>query len=692
MREHLTEQIRNVVLIGHGGVGKTTLAEALLHHAGITTRAGTVDDGTSALDRDPEEIQRGSSVSLAVASFDWKASDGEHYRINLLDTPGHPDFEAEVDAALAVADLAVLVVSAPDGLEVGSHAAWRKCDEHDLPRMVFVTREGKHRANFEKVVAQLNDTFGPGFLPIELPLGEEDAFHGVADVLTEEAHEYEPDGSHHVEPLPADVVAHEHEIHEQVVEEIVSGDDEQLERYLEGEQFTPIQLERTLASELLSGTRFPVLVGSGASGIGVDRLADYICELGPSPADRPVAVTAGDQTVMVRPDPAEAPLLYVFKTVSDQYVGRISMFKVVSGTLRPDTTLRDMTSGTDERLHALFHLHGPEQTQVNRLVAGDIGAVNKLTATATGSTLAPASQPVVIAPLPMPPAHMALALVPLTQSDDDKLSEALQRLTHEDPSLVVGHDELSRRAVLHGVGDAHLAVALSRLERKYGVKVTTEDVRVPYRRTISQTVEVEGRLKKQSGGHGQFAVVDLRVSPLPRGGGFEFVDAIVGGAIPKQYVAAVRHGVEEAMATGGSSGIPIVDVKVECLDGKTHSVDSSDMAFKTAAATGFQEAVEKGGALLLEPISVLTVHVPIDAQGEVLGDLSARRGRIVSSVTEGDGDQIITAEVPTPEIGRYAMDLRAMTASRGRYSVRQIGHDVLPDHLTKTVMAEYAGD
>ena len=689
MQEHLTEQIRNVVLIGHGGVGKTTLAEALLHQAGITTRAGTVDDGTSTLDRDPEEIQRRSSVSLAVASFDWNASDGEQYRINLLDTPGHPDFEAEVDTALAVADLAVLVVSAPDGLEVGSHAAWRKCVDRDLPRMVFVTREGKHRANFENVVVQLNATFGPGFLPIELPLGEESAFHGVADVLTEQAHEYEPGGGHRVGPLPDDVAAHEHEVHEQVVEEIVSGDDALLERYLEGEEFTPIQLERTLAAEVLACTRFPVLVGSGTTGIGVDRLADYICELGPSPADRPVAVTAGDRTVMVLPNPTEAPLLYVFKTVSDQFVGRISMFKVVSGTLRPDTTLRDMSSGADERLHALFHLHGPEQTQANRLVAGDIGAVNKLTNAATGSTLAPASQPVKIARVALPTAHLAVALVPLTQSDDDKLSEALQRLTHEDPSLVVGHDELSRRAVLHGVGDAHLAVALSRLERKYGVKVTTEDVRVPYRRTISRTVEVEGRLKKQSGGHGQFAVVNLRVSPLERGAGFEFVDAIVGGAISKQYVAAVRHGIEEAMATGGATGIPIVDVKVECFDGKTHSVDSSDMAFKTAAATGFQEAIEKGGPLMLEPISILTVRVPVDSQGDVLGDLSSRRGRIVSSATEGDGDQVITAEVPTPEIGRYAMDLRAMTASRGRYSVRQIGHDVLPEHLIKSVLAEY---
>ncbi|HEY5664194.1 MAG TPA: elongation factor G [Ilumatobacter sp.] len=690
MTQHHTEQIRNIALIGHGGVGKTTLAESLLHHAGLTTRAGSVDDGTSVLDRDPEEIERHSSVSLAVASFDWKASDGVTYRINLLDTPGHPDFEAEVDAALAVADLAVLVVSAPDGLEVGNEELWHKCVELGLPRMVFVTREDKHRANFERVLAQLGDTFGSGFLPIELPIGEEAAFHGVADVLTEEAHEYGPDGSHHVEPLPAELLEHEHEVHEQVVEEIVSGDDEQLERYLEGEEIAPAELERTLAAEVLAGTRFPVLVGSGATGIGIDRLADYLCELGPSPAARPVTVTAGDRNIAIEPDPAGDPLLYVFKTVSDQYVGRISIFKVMSGTLRPDTILRDSATGADERLHTLFHLTGATQTPANRLVAGDIGAVNKLNVVATGSTLAPASQPVTVPRSPLPTAHLSVALVPVAQSDDDKLSEALQRLTQEDPSLAVGHDELSRRAVLHGVGDAHLTVALSRLERKYGVKVTTEQVRVPYCRTISTVVEIEGRLKKQSGGHGQFAVVNLRVSPLPRGAGFEFVDAIVGGAIPKQYVAAVRAGVEDAMATGGGSGIPIVDVKVECLDGKTHSVDSSDMAFRTAAATGFNEAIERGAPMLLEPVSTLVINVPIDAQGDVLGDLSARRGRIVSSDADGSGEQVITAEVPTPEISRYAMDLRAMTGGRGRYTVAHARHDTVPSHLVAGVLAQYA--
>ncbi len=687
MMEHGTERIRNVALLGHGGAGKTTLAEAILHRAGVTNRPGSVDNGTSTLDREPEELQRKSSVSLAVASFDWDASDGNRYHVNLLDTPGHPDFEAEVDAALTVADLALLVVSAADGVEVGTHLAWSKCAALGLPCLVFVTKEDKTRADYERVLADLSAAFGGGITPIELPLGEEAAFHGVADVLSEVAHEYDPDGRHHIEPLPADVVEHEHEVHDQVVEEIVSGDDAQLERYLDGDIPSPEELERTLAAEVLARTEFPVLVGSGLSGIGVDRLVDYVCELGPSPAQRPVTVIAGDQTTDVTANPNGDPLLAVFKTVSDQYVGQISIFKVVSGTIANDVVLRDVRSGNDERLHGLLRLRAGEQVAVPRLVAGDIGAVTKLNTTGTGSTLAPANLPVTVPTMPLPAAHLAVALVPVTQSDDDKLSEALHRLVAEDPSLRISYDELSRRTVLHGIGDAHLAVALSRLERRYGVHVTTDTVRIPYRRTITQPVAVEGRLKKQSGGHGQFAVVNMRVSPLGPGGGFEFVDAIVGGAIPKNYVAAVKHGVEEAMANGAGAGVPLVDVRVECVDGKTHSVDSSDMAFKIAAATGLAEAIGKGNPVLLEPVSLLRLRVPPASQGDVLGDLSARRGRVVGSDSE-DGVHLIIAEVPTAEIARYAMDLRAITAGRGTYTVEHHHYAPVPDHLSTKVLAD----
>jgi elongation factor G len=690
-----TARIRNVALLGHSGAGKTTLAEAILHRAGVIPRQGAIDNGNTALDHEPEEVQRRSSVSLAVASFDWSASDGNTYMVNLLDTPGHPDFEAEVDAALSVADLAVLVVSATDGVEVGTLLAWRKCADRGLPCALFVTKEDKTRADFDRVLADIREAFGAACTPIELPLGEEASLRGVVDVLTEQAHEYGVGGAHRVDAVPTEVADRERAVHDAVIEEIVSGDDEALERYLDGVVPSFAELERTLAAEVLARSEFPVMLGSGITGVGVDRLVDYLCEIGPAPTDRPVDIVAGDRTVAITPDPDGDPLLYVFKTFSDQYVGQVSVFKVVTGTVRPETTLRAMAagsngSGSDERLHALFRLRGSEQLPVTQLSAGQIGGVAKLVETRTGTTLAPPAAPARVTPPPLPIGNLALALVPKTQSDDDKLSEALQRLLAEDPSLGIRFDELDRRTVLHGLGDAHLSVALARLERKYGVRVDTEPVRVPYCRTITTSVEVEGRLKKQSGGHGQFAVVNMRVSPLDRGKGFEFVDAVVGGAIPKQYVAAVKSGVEEAMTSGGGGGMPIVDIRVECLDGKTHSVDSSDMAFKTAGATGLAEAIAQARPIVLEPISAVELIVPASLQGDVMGDLSARRGRIVGNGPAAGGDQSITAEVPTAELVRYPMELRAITGGRGTYVASHAGYAQLPDHLVPSVLSAYA--
>ncbi|MEZ5297979.1 MAG: elongation factor G [Ilumatobacteraceae bacterium] len=681
-----TRHIRNVVLVGQSGVGKTTLAEALLHRAGVTNRHGSVDDGTTALDRDPESIGRGSSVSLAVASFDWQTPDGETYRINLLDSPGHPDFVGDAEAALAVADLAVLVVSAADGVEVGTETAWRACAARDLPVFVFVTREDRPRADFEHVVADLTAAFGDGFTMLELPLGEAEAFHGVADVLDERALEYDASGHHHVEPLPDSIVRHEHEVHEHVVEEIVSGDDDQLERYLDGDEPTGRDLERTLAAEVVGRQAFPVLVGSGTTAIGVDRLADYVCEVGPSPADRATIAKDGESMIELKADPDVEPVAVVFKTVSDQYVGRVSLFRVVAGTVRADATLIDTATGSTVRLHAPFTLVGDRHTPVDTLVAGQIGAVAKLDV-ATGATLA--SSDSLSVPTPTPPsAHLAVALVPATQSDDDRLPDALQKLVQEDPSLVVEHDALSRRTVLRGVGDTHLAVALARLSGRYDIDVSTEPVRVPYRRTITRVATAEGRVKKQSGGHGQFAVVSLRVEPLACGAGIEFVDEVVGGAIPKQFVQATEAGVVDALSVGGPLGVPVVDVRVVCVDGKTHSVDSSDMAFRTAAAHGVLEAIESANAVVLEPIARLEATVPVETQGDVLGDLGARRGRIVDSRIQGDR-QTITADVPLAEIQRYSMELRSLTGGRGSFTLGAIHHDVLPDHLADEVLDQY---
>ncbi len=684
-----TTTIRNVALVGHSGAGKTTLAEALLHRAGVVPRLGRVEEGTTVCDTEPEEIKRGISLSPAVAPFQWKASDGREYLINLIDTPGYADFAAGVDAALSVADLALVVVSAVDGVEVGTQIVWQQCEELGIPRMIFLTKEDKPRADFHRVLEQLRATFGSGIVPLELPIGEEEAFHGVADLLTEEGYAYGADGSHHTEALPADVAEEEKRLHDEVAEEIVSGDDEQLERYLSGEVPSAAELGKALVHEVRDCAEFPVLLGSATTGVGVDRLADYLCELGPSPADRPVTVHAGTPDgpeTEVAADPSGEPLLHVFRTVADPFVGQVSMFKVLSGTVKNEDRLVNAVSGTEERMHGLFRLRGKEHTNVEALVAGDIGAVAKLAATPTGSTLAKRGMTVHVRPAAPRPTPYALALKPLTQADDDKLSSALQRLVGEDPSLAIDRNDAGQ-TILRGTGDTHIAVALERLARKFGVNVVTEDVQIAYRETITRTAEAEGKLKKQSGGHGQYAVCQLRVSPTARGEGSAFVDSIVGGAIPRNFIPAVEKGVMEQMSLGGVHGFPVVDVKVECYDGKFHPVDSSEMAFRTAASMGLKEAMAKAGAVVLEPVSLITVTVPQELQGDIMGDLSSRRGRIAGTDTTGSGLSQIQAMVPEGEISRYVMDLRSMTGGRGTFTAQFDHYDVLPSHLVEKVAA-----
>ncbi|MEI7547410.1 MAG: elongation factor G, partial [Actinomycetota bacterium] len=528
---------------------------------------------------------------------------------------------------------------------------------------------------------------GNGIAALELPLGEAGSLHGVADVLTEEALEYEADGKHHNEPLPADVVAEEHALHDAVVEEIVSGDDEQLERYLSGDAPSVAELERTLAHEVLDCIEFPVLLGSAATGVGIDRLADFLCELGPSPADRPVTITAGDTTSTVAPVAGAQPLLHVFKTIADPYVGQLSVFKVLSGTIKADDKLINSTNGGDERMHAMFVVRGKEQVAVSEVVAGDIAAVAKLANTHTGDTLTPKGSPVKIQRAQRHNPQYAVAIVPRTQADDDKLGNALVRLQTEDSALLVERMEETNQTVMRGMGDTHIAVTVERLARKFGVNVDLAEVRVAYRETINDRAEAEGKVKKQSGGHGQFAVVSLRVSPLPRGGGFKFVDAIVGGAVPRNYIPAVQTGVEDTMAKGGVHGFTVVDVQVEFFDGKFHSVDSSEMAFKTAAAHGFKEALAVAGVVVLEPISLLTVAVPSGFQGDVMGDITSRRGRVQGSANAEHGEHEVSALVPAAELLRYAIDLRSMTGGRGRYTVQHHHYDVLPAHLVDKAKA-----
>ncbi len=680
MTRFSSAEIRNVALVGHGGAGKTTLAEALLHRAGAIDRLGRVDDGTTVCDHEPEEHRRHLSLSLAVAPFEWKG-----HKVNLVDTPGYADFVGEVRAALRVVDLAIFVVSAVDGVEVQTEAIWREAERLGLPRMIFVNKLDRERASFTRTLDQLRDRFGAGIAPLELPIGEEAAFHGVADLLTDTAYLY-TDGQVATGPIPDEMEALEHQVHDNLVEGIVVADDALLEGYLDGQVPSFEQLEHTLAVGVDEASVFPVVCGSATAEVAIDRLADFICEIGPSPLDRPpVTVTAGDVEVDVTPDETAEPLVTVFKTIADPYVGRITLFKVLSGTLHVDDHLVNPRSGADERLHGLALMRGKEQVPVSEIPAGDLGAVAKLTDTVTGDTLAPKGRPVVLPRPDEPPPAYAVAVVPHTQADDDKLATALHRITDEDPSIHVSRNDETHQTLVSGAGDTHVAVTLERLERRFGVHVDTEDVRVAYRETIAGTAEAEGKYKKQTGGHGQFGLAEIRVAPLDRGAGFEFVDKIVGGAIPRQFIPAVQKGVEEAMSHGGVFGYPVVDVQVSCLDGKYHSVDSSEMSFKMAGRLGFQAAIAKASPVLLEPISQLTVTVPSELQGDVLGDLNARRGRVQGTEAAGVGEHDIHALVPTAELLRYAIDLRSLTGGRGRFTVEPAHYDQLPAHLVDQV-------
>ena len=683
MKAYSPDRVRNVALVGHGGSGKTTLAEALLHHAGVLSRVGRVEDGTTVCDTEPEEIKRGITLSLALAPIEV----GDH-KINLIDTPGYADFVSDVHAALRVADLAVFVVSAVEGVEVGTENAWRLAAELDVPRMVFVNKLDRERASFDRTIDQLREVFGQGIAPLELPVGNEADFRGIADLLTDRAYLYDGDGTATEADVPDDMEAIEHQVHDTLVEGIVVADDALMERYLEGDTPSYEELEHVLADGVAAGVTFPVVCGSATKGIGVDRLVQYICEIGPSPSARgPIEVQAAGDTTLVEPDPAGQPLALVFKTVADPYVGHISLFKVLSGTIRPDDHLVNARTGTDERLHGLFTLRGKEQVPVDAIQAGDIAAVAKLQSVGTGDTLAPKGTPVVVEPVVAPAPVYGIAIKARTAADDDKLATALHRLQEEDPALHVRREEETHQTILEGQGDTHLQVTLERLHRKFGVDVDTEDVKVPYRETISASASVEGKFKKQSGGHGQFGIANLTLEPLERGGGFEFVDEIVGGAIPRQFIPAVEKGVQEAMERGGVHGFPVVDVRVRCTDGKYHSVDSSEMSFKMAGSVGFQEAMPKASPVLLEPVSLLEVVVPDAQQGDVMGDLNARRGRVQGTESLGDGTQRITALVPTSELLRYALDLRSITGGRGTFSSTHDHYDVVPPNMVDKLVA-----
>ncbi len=675
---------RNVVLVGHGGSGKTSLAEALLHAAGGTTRLGRVEDGNTVTDFEPEEIARTSSVGLALAPVSWNGT-----KINVIDTPGYADFIGEVQAALRAADLALFVVSGVDGVEVQTELIWQMAAEEGVARGFFINKLDRERSSYRRVLDQLKEKFGNGVAPVELPIGAEDDLRGVAGIVVKHAFLYDGGSPKGREvDLPEEVEADVEEVRTALVEAVVETDDDMLERYFEGDLPSDTELIDGLRSGIRAGTIFPVLCGSATKLVGIDRLAELLVRDGPGPLERPRLPLAPDGRDDFVPA-ADGPVVaYVFKTMADPYVGRISLFRVFSGTLELDETLENPRKGASGRMHNVFTLTGKEHEDVKRVQVGDIAAVAKLETVSAGDTLRAPGAGVLVEPAPMPRPTISVAVFPKTQHDDERLSEALAKITDEDPTVTVERRPDTRETVLSGLGDAHLEVTLARMKRRYNVDVDTAVPKVPYRETVTGRADVEGKHKKQSGGRGQFGVAYLRFEPLPRGGGFEFVDEIKGGSIPRQFIPAVEKGVVEALDRGMLAGFPVVDVRATVYDGKYHAVDSDELSFRMAGIQAVRAAAADLRPALLEPIVKMRILVPENYTGDVIGDLNAKRGRVLGMDSAGDF-RVINAEAPLAEVQRYTADLRSITGGRGHFELEYDHYEEVPPQETQRVVARY---
>ena len=684
MKTYEAKDIRNVLLVGHGGAGKTTLLEAMQFASGATTRMGTVEDGNTVSDFEPEEIKKGISVSLGMAPVEWSG-----VKVNVLDAPGYADFIGDVRTAIQAVDAVVLVVSAVDGVEVQTEVAWELAIEASLPRAILINKLDRERASFERTLEQLVQAFGTQVAPLELPLGEEHDFEGVADLLGRKAYRYGTGPTANEGEWPDDIAGKADPFREKLMEAVAESDDALIEKYLEEGELSEDEVVHGVKRGFAEARIAPVLCAAAARPIGVDRVLQFIADEFPSPIDRgPVTVvTKGGEEKERACDPGQPLTSYVFKTVSDPFVGHITMFRVFSGTLRPDSSVYNATKGTEERIGQLFALRGKEHETLSEVPAGDIGAVAKLAHTTTGDTFSTKDDPVTLRAIEMPEPLLAFAITPKTKGDEDKLSTALSRLREEDPTLRIERSDETHETVMYGMGEAHLDVQIERMKRKFGVEVTTSPAKIAYRETVRGPGKGIGRHVKQTGGHGQYAICNLEVEPLPRGTGFEFVDKIFGGAIPKTFIGSVEKGVVKTMQTGVMSGNPMVDIRCTLVDGKFHSVDSSDMAFQLAGALALKEAAAAAGVVLLEPIVEVDVVVPDSHTGDIMGDLNAKRAKIQGVESAGAGKQRVKASVPQAEVARYSIDLRSMTGGRAAFTMHFSHYEEVPSHLADKIIA-----
>jgi len=682
MKPTTPDKIRNVALISHGGAGKTSLAEALLFDAGAISRLGTVEAGNTTLDWDPDEQKRGQSINLAIGSLEH---DG--VRVTLVDTPGYADFQADVIEALAAVDAVIVVVDASAGVEVGTDEVWKLADARRLPRMVFVNKMDRENANYDATLDQLKARFGPKIAPVYLPIGSAESFRGYVDVIEEHATVYEA-GTPKEMPIPEELEGIEHSRRDALVEAAAEASDELMMKYLEGEPFSDEEIEAAVHKGTREGSVVPVFVGSATRNIGVRELIAMIVKHVPSPAE--VGTRTSVDGKVIAPDPTGPFVAQVFKATADPFVGRLTYFRVISGTLSGQGHVYNVNRREEERVGNLLGVQGKDQETLASVGPGDIGAVAKLTSTAAGDTLvSDRAHAIELPAFDFPSPSLQVAIEPESKADLDKLGQALHRLAEEEPAVRIRREDGTGETILTAMGDAHVDVIVDRLKRKFGAAVRTATPRVPYRETIRQAARIDNKFKRQTGGHGQYGHVVIEFAPAEMGTGFQFGDKIVGGVVPKQYIPAVEKGLREAMAEGVLAGYPVVDLQATLVDGSYHTVDSSEMAFKVAASQALKKAFDAGEPTLLEPILEVDIVVPDEYMGDVMGQITSKRGHVLG-MDSIDGMQHLKAQVPQAEMFHYATELRSITQGRGRFSWKVDRYAEVPHNIANRVVAEAA--
>lgn len=691
MGQFETSKIRNLGIVAHGGAGKTSLSEAILFDTGMIDRLGRVDDGTSTMDFEPEEIKRKISITSALDHCEWRG-----HSIHIVDTPGYGNFIADTRACMRTLDCAVIILSAISGVKAQTEEIWSWANEFEIPRIAFVNKLDRERASFLRAIDDMEKMLGARGVAIQMPIGLEADFTGVIDLITMKAYVYAKDGSGAFteEAIPAEYSEEAARLREQMVETVAEAYDALTEKYLENGDLTIDEIVDGLRVGTMRNTFTAVLCGAATANIGIAHLLDAICAYLPSPLDRTKAVGIHPKTEEVierAPDEKEPFSALVFKTTSDPYTGKITIFRVYSGVLNSDSTIFNSTKGIEERIGQIYELEGKKQHPIKQAVAGDIVAVAKLKETITGDTLCDPAQPIIFEPAKQLLPVISYAIEPKTKADEDKIHNALHRMIEEEPTLESHRDTQTKEFILSGMGQVHLEVIVEKMKRKFGVEVLLKTPKVPYFETIRGTAKVQGKYKKQSGGRGQYGDCWIEMSPTGRGEGYVFEDKIVGGVIPRQYIPAVDKGIQEASVDGFLAGYPVVDFKVALYDGSFHTVDSSEMAFKVAGSMAFKKAMELCKPVLLEPIVNMKITVPDENMGDVIGDLNSRRGKVVG-VEPKANSQIIRALVPMSEVLAYSNDLKSMTSDRGLFSTEFSHYEEVPSHLSQKIVADSLAD